>query len=159
MDDFDRWYTQQRPLVLAACYALVGDLHLAEDAADEAFTRALERWAKVRTMEAPGGWTQTVALNLLRRKLRGRLIRPLAHRDSPESNQPELPDMELWAAVRALSPRQQLTVILRYVHDLSYDEIAADMGVSPGTVAATLHSAHAHLGTRLAAKTSEDTKA
>jgi RNA polymerase sigma factor (sigma-70 family) len=94
-------------------------------------------------MEAPGAWTQTVALNYLRRKLRRRPPRRWHERDAPE---PELPDRDLWGAVRSLPPRQQMAMVLRYVHDLSYEQIAETMAVSPGAVASTLAAAHRNLG-------------
>jgi len=69
MVEFEAWYRAQHPGVLAACTALSGDLDAARDATDEAFARALERWPDVAQMAAPGGWVQTVALNVLRRTL------------------------------------------------------------------------------------------
>lgn len=142
MPEFEEWYVRERPVVLSSCLALAGDLDAAREATDEAFTRALERWATVGTMEAPGAWTQTVAVNYLRRKLRRRPPRRWHERDAPE---PDLPDRDLWVAVRSLPPRQQMAVVLRYVHDLSYEQIAETMAVSSGAVASTLVAAHRNL--------------
>jgi RNA polymerase sigma-70 factor (ECF subfamily) len=140
MEDFEPWYQSERPLVLAACVALAGDLDAAREATDEAFTRALERWPKVSKMASPGGWTQTVALNQLRRDFRRR--RGERSRSSDQalaSRDPEgLPDPELWSSVRSLPPRQQTALVLRYVHDLSNADISDLMGISRGTVASTL---------------------
>ena len=54
-------------------------------------------------------------------------------------------DPVLSAALRALPPRRRLVVFLRYFADLSYPEIADVLGISEGTVAATLHKARAAL--------------
>ena len=143
MPEFEEWYVRERPVVLSACLALVGDLDAAREAVDEAFTRALERWSTVGAMTAPGAWTHTVALNYLRRMLRRRPPRRRHERHAPE---PDLPDRELWAAVRSLPPRQQTAVVLRYVHDLSYEQIAETMSISSGAVASTLVAAHRNLG-------------
>ena len=70
--DFDEWYADQRPRVYVSLLALSGDADLAADATDEAFTRAVAHWKRVHAMESPGGWTQRVALNVLRRRLRRR---------------------------------------------------------------------------------------
>jgi len=146
MDDFESWYEMERPRVLAACLALGGELDAARDATDEAFTRALERWRTVAKMASPGGWTQTVALNVLRRRLRRRHLEQVNLECPPSDNRmPDLPDIDLWAAVRSLPPRQQTAVVLRYVHDLSHLQVAASMGISRGAVASTLNAAHTNL--------------
>ncbi len=56
---------------------------------------------------------------------------------------------ELRAAVAALPERQRLALFLRYYADLDYQSIATALGVERGTVAATLHAAHAVLRTKL----------
>jgi RNA polymerase sigma factor (sigma-70 family) len=145
MTEFEDWYRRERPMVLSACLALTGNLDAAREATDEAFTRAFERWETVGAMRAPGAWTQTVALNYLRRRLRGRpLIRAfrIGQQDVPA---PEVPDSELWQSVRRLPARQQTAVVLRYVHDLSYEQIAEAMNISMGAVASTLNAAHRKL--------------
>lgn len=55
MDEFDEWYRELRPRVHRALTAWCGDGALASDALDEAFVRALERWARVREMRSPAG--------------------------------------------------------------------------------------------------------
>ena len=52
------------------CSLVSGNRAATADAVDEAFARAFERWARVRTMDSPVGWTFTVARNLLRRAAR-----------------------------------------------------------------------------------------
>lgn len=145
MDSFEAWYEQERPRILAACIALCGNSEAALDATDEAFTRALERWSRVATMSSPGGWTQTVALNYLRRALRRRSRTNQVSWGEGDPVSGEVPDVELWAAVGRLPRRQQTAVVLRYVHDLTQDQIALSMGISRGAVASTLAAARANL--------------
>ena len=54
-------------------------------------------------------------------------------------------DPVLAAALRSLPPRRRLILFLRYFADLSYTEIADVVGVSEGTVAATLAQARTAL--------------
>ena len=49
------------------------------------------------------------------------------------------------AAVAALPERQRFVVFLRHYADLSYEQIAETLEIERGTVAATLHAAHAAL--------------
>ena len=53
------------------------------------------------------------------------------------------------AALAALPERQRLALFLRYYADLDYAGIAEALGISRGTVSATLHAAHATLQTQL----------
>ena len=54
-------------------------------------------------------------------------------------------------AVVSLAPKVRLAILLRYVEDLSYTEIAAALGCSPGTVASRLNRGHRILAERLRA--------
>ena len=56
---------------------------------------------------------------------------------------------EVWDLVRSLPTRQRTAVVLRYVGDLREDDIASVMGVTRGTVAATLANARRALATVL----------
>jgi len=53
------------------------------------------------------------------------------------------------AAVSALPPKFRIAVLLRYFEDLSYEEMAAALGCSPGTVASRLSRGHKMLAERL----------
>jgi RNA polymerase sigma-70 factor (ECF subfamily) len=67
--------------------------------------------------------------------------------------------IEVWDALRQLPPRERTAVALRYIADLSTDDIAAAMRIAPGTVGATLHSARRRLAPVLAERSEEVTDA
>jgi RNA polymerase sigma-70 factor (ECF subfamily) len=52
-------------------------------------------------------------------------------------------------AVEKLPAEQRIVVVLRYTEGLGYEEIAAVLGCSMGTVASRLNRAHKALGKRL----------
>ena len=56
-------FREQRTRVLAALVRSLGDLELAEDALQDAFASALERWPSGGTPDAPAAWLLTVARN------------------------------------------------------------------------------------------------
>lgn len=157
-DEFEQWYRQEYRRVLAACTVVSGDYELAREATDEAFARALEAWDRVALMSAPGGWTQTVALNSLRRAARRRRLESaLALRTSRDTSvELSLPDLELWAEVGTLPARQRTAVILRYIHDLSERDVAQAMGISRGAASAALAAARSNLRHRFSLEETEE---
>jgi RNA polymerase sigma-70 factor (ECF subfamily) len=56
-------FAQERTRVLAALVRNVGDFELAEDALQDAFATALERWPRTGVPHAPAAWLLTVARN------------------------------------------------------------------------------------------------
>jgi RNA polymerase sigma-70 factor (ECF subfamily) len=56
----------------------------------------------------------------------------------------------VWQAVDGLADHHRLVIILRYLYDLPYREIADILEIRLGTVKSRLHTAHRHLRQRLA---------
>ena len=56
---------------------------------------------------------------------------------------------EVAAAIAGLSPKLRMPIVLRYLEELSYDEIAEALGISMGTVASRLNRGHRALADRL----------
>ena len=54
------------------------------------------------------------------------------------------------AAIAELKPKLRIAVLLKYFDDLSYQEIAAVLGCSVGTVASRLNRGHRQLARKLA---------
>lgn len=142
--------------VFTSLLLATGDFDTARDATDEAFTRAVGSWDRVRAMESPTGWTYRVALNVVRRVHRRRsLEQRLLRRQVVEHVVPG-PAGEAWDVVRELPPRQRTVVVLRHVAGLTQVEIADALGLSRSTVASTLDDAHRRLGRLLADGTDGD---
>jgi RNA polymerase sigma-70 factor (ECF subfamily) len=80
-----------------------------------------------------------LSLNLRRRR------RPGADEEIllalPDPAVPPTPRAELAAALAALSEEQQEVVLMRFVDDMSLDEIATALDVPTGTVKSRLHRA------------------
>ncbi len=143
--DFEHWYVGEHARLFASLFVLSGDRDLAEDATDEALSRALQHWDRVREMESPGGWVYQVAVNRLRRVARRRALEQrLLRRLGPRTAAPG-PAGEVWDLVRSLPDRQRTAVVLRYLADLTESDIATAMGVTRGTVASTLADARRSL--------------
>ena len=144
---FADWYQEHYRRVFASVLVVSGDRAATADAVDEAFARAWERWPRVRSMESPAGWVFTVARNVVRKTGRRREREQALAVATPDA--PEV-DVALWQTVRALPGRERELIALRYVAGLTEKQIAATLGVAPGTVARGLHDARAHLHSMLA---------
>jgi RNA polymerase sigma factor (sigma-70 family) len=149
--DFSNWYEVAYPRVAAALLAVAGDTARAKEATDEAFARAWQHWGRVGMMDSPTGWAVVVGRNFLLRRVRQsateRSNATLAEDSVVESAPPW--DVELVEAIARLPRRQRLAIALRYAADLSVRDTAKAMGVSEGTITATLHAAKANLAKAL----------
>lgn len=143
--EFEALYRAEFGAVRRAAYLLCGDRALAEDAAQEAFARALARWPRLREQSWVTGWIVTTALNVARRSLRRR---PQAGPERPAQGDPDAA-ADLWTGIRALSPRQQEAIALYYVADLPLSEVAHLMRCEVGTVKSHLARARETLARRL----------
>jgi DNA-directed RNA polymerase specialized sigma24 family protein len=147
---FEEWYRREHPRMLAAVLFAVGNVELAREVVDEAFTKAFERWGRVSGFDYPVAWTYRVALNQANRLWRRARLERRARAASLQPPDVPPPAGEIWQIVESLSRRQRQVVVLRHIADLTEPEIADVLGISRGNVARVLHEAHARLGDLLA---------
>jgi RNA polymerase sigma factor (sigma-70 family) len=147
---FEYFYAKERPSVARALRLTLRDDQLAEEATDEAMTRAYERWGQVSSLESPGGWVYRVGLNwalsVLRRARRKR-------RPADELGYAELadsPDASLRRALERLDVNHRAVVICRYYLDYSEAETATALKIRPGTAKSRLHRALREMHVQLA---------
>jgi hypothetical protein len=101
---FDAFYQEEYGGLVQLALVLSGSRHGAEDIAQDALVAAWKRW---RELEQPLAWTRRVVANLAvsairRRMAEGRaMVRLAVGRGEPIAELPQ-PDLEFWAAVRAL---------------------------------------------------------
>ncbi len=63
-------HEQEWTIIIATLIRMTGDWELAEDATQEAFGRAVERWSRDGIPRNPGAWLTTVAKNVVRDRWR-----------------------------------------------------------------------------------------
>lgn len=107
----------------------------AEDAAAETMARALDKWWRVGRMSTPAKWivrvATNVALDTLRRRRRAKAKAPEAAPMSSSDAEGHVDIVDLLCRL----PRRQCDVMtLRYLVGFSEAEIAAQLGISPGSV-------------------------
>lgn len=142
--------------VYNVCLRLMGDRQSAEDQTQDAFLRAHRRLETYDLARPFGPWIRTVAANLCLNELRraGPVQLPLEEHDLPlrtSWTDPEgrLQQSEMAAAVRAalleLPPHYRAVIELRHYGELSYQEIAAGLGISVSSVRSHLYRARGRL--------------
>ena len=140
--EFDVFFKDEYAPMVRALTLAFGNRSLAEDAAQEGFSRALDRWSRVGMMHRPAGWVYVVALRYERRRLRGRSYSVQTDRRGQLDEAGAVLDrMTVMAMLDRLTPRQRRAIVLRYHADLPLKEISAALGCRVGTVKATLHQA------------------
>jgi RNA polymerase sigma factor (sigma-70 family) len=144
-DGFEDWYRSAHPSVLASLVLVTGDVHVATEATDEAFARALAHWRRVQSMESRTGWTVRVAVNAARRKARRQSLERTLLNRSVDIQQPPGDAFEAWDIVRELPDRERLAVVLRYAMDLTELDVAAALGTSRSSTSTLLTQARRRL--------------
>jgi len=148
--------------VYRLAYRLTGDRHDAEDLTQEVFVRVFRSLSTY----APGtfeGWLHRITTNLFldqaRRKSRIRFegfAEDAAERLPGREPTPAQAyfdthlDGDIEAALAALPPEFRAAVVLCDIEGLSYEEIAATLGVKLGTVRSRIHRGRAQLRAALA---------
>lgn len=133
MRPFEQIVTEHGPTVLRVCRAVLGPVD-AEDAWSETFLAALRAYPALPPDANVEAWLVTIAHRKAVDALRAAARRPVAVDRLPErpatTGSPEEWDGDLWAALKALPPRQRCAVAYHYLAGLPYREIAGITGGS-----------------------------
>ncbi len=147
--------------VYRLAYRLTGDKHDAEDLTQEVFVRVFRSLSSY----TPGtfeGWLHRITTNLfldqVRRKARIRFDAlpddaerlPSRDRGPAQVYDDTHFDHDVQAALDALPPDFRAAVVLCDLEGLSYDEIAATLGIKIGTVRSRIHRGRSQLRAALA---------
>ena len=143
-EQFEAAFVELHPRARRLALRIVGDPAVADEVAAEAFARAFADWKRLRSVDYLDAWvlrvTTNVALHVaMRRKVQLAPPAPLDPVDGVAVR------VGLVAALRRLPARQREAVALRYLADMSEDDVARSLGVSAGTVKQHVHRGLASL--------------
>ena len=161
MTDEERFAAQVPPLtpaMLRVAAALLGTAD-AEDATQEAITRAWQSWSTLRDSNALRPWLLRITVNVCRDWWRGRYgahrrlrepleeadLRPLAYLVSHPGASFHATTLDLRNAVNRLDDGLRVVVVLRYYAGLDATEIGEALGMPASTVRGRLSRALALL--------------
>ncbi len=142
-DAFETLYRRYRDWVHRLAWRCTGNEQDALDVLQETFIYLLKKLPGLQLTASMTTFLYPVvkhlSLNLRRRR------RPEADEETllaiPAPAEPSAPRAELAAALAALSGDQREVVLMRFLDDMSLDEIAAALDVPTGTIKSRLHRA------------------
>jgi RNA polymerase sigma-70 factor, ECF subfamily len=148
IDELSRAYRDERARSIAILGRVLGDLDLAEDAVQDAFVKAAERWPRDGVPTNPGAWIVATARNraidrIRREQTLARKTELLARAEQlPADEEAVIPDerLELIFACchPALAPEAQVALTLSLVGGLTTPEIARAFLLPEATLAQRL---------------------
>jgi len=149
-------------------YSILGDFHLAQDAAQEAFIEAYRDLPKLREPAAFPGWFRKVVFKHCDRLTRGKHMptvsleaaAEIASREpgpDEEAEEHEMRDKVL-KAIQALPENERVVTTLFYINGYSQHEIAGFLDVAVTTVKNRLHTSRRRLKERMIGMVDETLK-
>jgi len=157
---FEELLHKYRNSVYSICYRMVRNQTDAEDLAQDVFIRTFSVLDRYDPAYPFSGWlfriTSNLCIDFLRKAKRGMVSLDQPIEGSEGSIQRQLPsdavkpdrEMEnkemmaaLEEAISTLPEHYRIIVILRHQEQMSYEEIAGDLGIPLGTVKARIHRA------------------
>jgi RNA polymerase sigma factor (sigma-70 family) len=137
-DEFEDVYWALYLRAMRTAYRVLGDRDAAEDVAADALARAHLHWSHVRMLPHRDGWVLRVASNLALDVARRRTPKLSAAPHATFEDR-TVDRITLVRALRGLPRRQREAVSLRYLAQLSHDEIAAALGIAAPSARTHVH--------------------
>jgi RNA polymerase sigma-70 factor (ECF subfamily) len=144
--EFEMFIRSYQNMVFSVSARIVGNMTDAEDITQEVFIKAYDRFHELRNSSTVGGWLKTVATNLSinhlnRYRARWRFFseqtEPVEIAAEVEKESDRTEALEL--AIRKLPDAQRVPLVLFHFQDMSYEEIAAKLGVTLAKVKSDIH--------------------
>lgn len=131
---FAALYGRYYNAMVALGYSVLGEIHLAEDAAQQAFAIACQDLPRLKSKEKFGCWLAGICRNTARSMLREQ--RKATTLDEPVEAKPQSDDFDdtIRQAVWRLRTFYREPIVLRYYDNLPYERIANVLGISAGAV-------------------------
>jgi RNA polymerase sigma-70 factor (ECF subfamily) len=143
--------------VFNVCYRILHDHNSAQDLAQEAFIRALDRLHSFDIEREFKPWIHRIAANLCLNYLEAHKPTFSLDEDRDEDKAPgpgvkveeNERSKQIRSALASLPPQYRIVIELRHYQDLSYDEIASELNIPLSAVKSHLFRARKHLAEKL----------
>ena len=150
---------KDRVYSIALCF-FGGDETIANDITQDVFVKLMSTISQFEDRSQFSTWLHRLVTNACLDRQRT-LRRFLPFGDSGERQLPDRRishedkyirreiELSVRKVIAGMKPKLRITILLKYFEGLSYDEMAAALGCSPGTVASRLNRAHRILARKL----------
>jgi RNA polymerase sigma-70 factor (ECF subfamily) len=147
VDSFGALYGRYYSSMVAIAYSVLKDHHLAEDAAQEGFLKALRNLQSLRRKDRFAPWLARLCRNVARdvaqanSKSRETDSVDVSELDPPERRVQDDVDRAVRQALDSLSASARELLVLRYYDNLSYEQISPVLGISKAAINSRLKRA------------------
>ncbi|MCF2529932.1 SigE family RNA polymerase sigma factor [Yinghuangia sp. KLBMP8922] len=128
----------RRGPLLRSAFLLCGDVHEAEDLVQSTLVKVVLAGRRLDRIDNIEAYTRRTLMSVFISSRRRLWRREHPHAAPPDTAAAPGSDIDMGLAVRTaltqVPPRQRAVLVLRFWEDLSVDETAQILGVSPGTV-------------------------
>ena len=159
MDAYGTIVQRFQDMAVGYAYSILGDFHLAEDAAQEAFMEAYANLSKVYGETAFPSWLRKIIFKHCDRLTRGKRISTVpieaaVEMASPEKGPAEIAEAQemkdaVLQAIAVLPEKERMVTTLFYINGYSQKDIGEFLDVAVKTVKNQLHSARNRLRERM----------
>jgi RNA polymerase sigma factor (sigma-70 family) len=136
IDSFGELCRRYYAAMIAVAYAVLSDHQLAEDAAQESFARALVRVRSLKDRAKFAPWLAAICRNVAKdmaaAKARHVSTQGLSHTDRKDCDEDD--GRLIRRAIGRLPARTKELIVLRYYNNLSYEQMASILGISPAAI-------------------------
>lgn len=172
--NFETFMRAYQNMVFSTAARLLGNDAEAEDISQEVFLKAYERFGELSKSPTVGGWLKTVTTNLClnhlsRYRARWRFFSELFNKDDDEDVNIDLPAPDtineqldeadyrrlLEQALQKLPAGQRVPLVLFHFESLTYEEIAAKLGISLSKVKTDIFRGREALRRKLSLKSTD----
>lgn len=142
-DSFTELCQRYYPAMVAIAHSILGDSHLAEDAAQQSFAKAVRRLPQLKNKDKFVGWLAAIcrnaAIDLARqqKQLRYAEDKPITAKDSQQDGTIEA----VKKAISRLSRAHRELIFLRYYEGMTYERMSAVLGISEQAINGRLRRA------------------
>ncbi|GAA3740653.1 SigE family RNA polymerase sigma factor [Streptomyces tremellae] len=148
--EFEEYVRTRQDALLRSARRLVPDPVDAQDLLQTALARTYRRWDGIADKSLADAYLRRVMINTRTEWWRARKLEEVPTEELPEASVEDGAEQRadralLMDVLSVLAPKQRSVVVLRHWEQMSTEETAAALGMSPGTVKSTLHRALARL--------------
>ncbi len=142
-DSFTELCRHYYPAMVAIAHSVLGDRHLAEDAAQQAFAKAAVKLPQLKRKSGFAGWLAAICRNAARDMVRSAESYRTAEDLSMVAAKPERDDAAeaVRKALSRLSAPAREVIFLRYYDGMSYEQMSSVLGISEQAINGRLRRA------------------